>query len=325
MREPTKSIVTVLLRLIDFAASVLVIPAAHLLLIYRKTGSRRLPRTTSRLKSIGLFPIRNHYYEPLFVDKLLSQPLDSVRPLPGIDFNLEGQLKLLSYLKFESELIELDLRRDSGPPNSFNINNKSFASGDAEFFYQLLRFIKPRKLVEIGSGNSTKIARIALIKNKLETNSPCEHICVEPYEIPELERLEGLTVIRSRLEDCRFDWANNLDSGDLLFIDSSHVIRPQGDVLKEYLEILPLLKAGVYVHIHDIFSPRDYLTSWVVDDVKFWNEQYLLEALLTNSNRYEVVAALNSLKHTHYDLLSRVCPYMTEEREPGSFYLRIKS
>ena len=325
MRDPIKSILTALLHLIDLAASILVIPAAHLLLIYRKTGSGRLPRTTSRLKSIGLFPVRNHYYEPLFVDKLLSRPLDSVRPLPGIDFNVDGQLKLLKSLTFESELVALDLERNSGPADYFNINNKSFASGDAEFLYQLLRFIKPRKLVEIGSGNSTKIARIALIKNKLETNSPCEHICVEPYEIPELERLDGLTVIRSRLEDCRFDWANNLDSGDLLFIDSSHVIRPQGDVLKEYLEILPLLKAGVYVHIHDIFSPRDYLTSWVVDDVKFWNEQYLLEALLTNTNRYEVVAALNSLKHTHYDLLSRVCPYMTEEREPGSFYLRIKS
>ena len=325
MREPTKVMFTALLRLIDFAASVLVIPAAHLLLVYRKTGSGRLPKTTSRLKAIGVFPVRNHYYEPLFVDKLLSQSLDRVRPLPGIDFNIEGQLKFLNSLTFESELVKLDLQRNIDSADSFNINNKSFASGDAEFLYQLLRFTKPRKLIEIGSGNSTKIARIALIKNQLECNSPCEHICIEPYEVPGLERLEGLTVIRSRVEDCEFDWPNLLDSGDLLFIDSSHVIRPQGDVLKEYLEILPLLKAGVYVHIHDIFSPRDYLKSWVVDDVRFWNEQYLLEALLTNTNRYEVVAALNSLKHNHYDLLSRACPYMTKTREPGSFYLRIRS
>ena len=219
----------------------------------------------------------------------------------------------------------MDLQRNIDSADSFNINNKSFASGDAEFLYQLLRFTKPRKLVEIGSGNSTKIARIALIKNQLESNSPCEHICIEPYEVPGLEGLDGLTVIRSRVEDCEFDWPNILDSGDLLFIDSSHVIRPQGDVLKEYLQILPLLKAGVYVHIHDIFSPRDYLKSWVVDDVRFWNEQYLLEALLTNTNRYEVVAALNSLKHTHYDLLSRVCPYMTKNREPGSIYLRVRT
>ena len=102
------------------------------------------------------------------------------------------------------------------------------------------------------------------------------------------------------------------------------MIRPQGDVLKEYLEIFPQLKPGVFVHVHDIFTPKDYLKSWVVDDVRFWNEQYLLEALLTNTNRYEVIAALNFLKNNHYELFSQVCPYITKEREPGSFYFRVK-
>ena len=109
-----------------------------------------------------------------------------------------------------------------------------------------------------------------------------------------------------------------------MFVDSSHVIRPQGDVLKEFLEIFPQLASGVYIHVHDIFSPKDYLREWVVNEVRFWNEQYLLEALLSNSNRYEVIGALNYLKHSQYDRLKEVCPYLTPEREPGSFYMRVR-
>jgi len=67
------------------------------------------------------------------------------------------------------------------------------------------------------------------------------------------------------------------------------------------------------------------LKSWVVDEVKFWNEQYLLEALLSNTDRYEIVAALNLLKHDYYNELKEVCPYLSENREPGSFYIRVKS
>jgi hypothetical protein len=98
------------------------------------------------------------------------------------------------------------------------------------------------------------------------------------------------------------------------------MIRPQGDVLAEYLEILPTLSSGVFVHVHDIFTPRDYLPEWIDTDVKFWNEQYLLEALLANSHRYKIVAALNFLSNNHSQEMKRVCPYLTDDRQPGSFY-----
>jgi hypothetical protein len=313
------------LRGFDFFFSILVIPAAYLLLMYRRAGSGQLPRTTLRLKHIGVFPIRNHYYEPLFDDRLLSHPLHNDRNLPGIELNVPAQLKLLGELSFADELKSLNLTRPSDAIDSFQMSNGTFESGDADFLYQLIRHIKPLKVVEVGSGNSTKIARLALKKNKSETGAGYKHICVEPYEQPWLEDLEGIAVVRERIEDCKFNWTNELDAGDLLFIDSTHVVRPQGDVLKEYLEIFPQLRAGVYVHIHDIFTPKDYPKSWVVDDVRFWNEQYLLEALLTNTHRYEVVAALNFLKHKHYDQLSQACPYISIEREPGSFYFRVKS
>jgi hypothetical protein len=165
---------------------------------------------------------------------------------------------------------------------------------------------------------------LALRRNLKECNVPASHRCIEPYEMGWLESCPEIEVIRKTVEDCDLDWSAELHAGDLLFIDSSHMIRPQGDVLKEYLEIIPQLASGVYVHVHDIFTPRDYLRKWVVEDVKFWNEQYLLEGLLSNGSRYEVVAALNQLKHAHYDSLKDVCPYLTPQHEPGSFYLKVR-
>lgn len=309
---------------LDFFFFFLILPAALILLMYRRVGSGRLPITTLALKRIGVFPIRNHYYEPLFDDRLISVPLDKDRNLPGIDMNKDGQLALLQRLCFGDELVALDLSEKGKNTNDFYIDNGSFGSGDAEFLYQFLRHIKPRKVLEIGSGNSTKIARLALNKNDIDTLYKCEHICIEPYEQPWLESLVGINVLRNPIENCSFDWSSELQSGDLLFVDSSHIIRPQGDVLKVYLEILPMLPKGVYVHIHDIFTPKDYLKSWLIDEVKFWNEQYLLEVLLGNTHRYEVIASLNYLKHKEYELLNSVCPYLTKIREPGSFYLRIK-
>lgn len=309
---------------IDFAFSILAAPAALLLLAYRKVGPRAFPRTTRLLRKIGVFPIRKHYYEPLFDDTVLKKPLSAPRRLPGLDLNVEGQLEFLKKLVYAEELVELTLDRKTPQNNHFDINFSGFASGDAEYLYQLIRAVRPAKIVEIGSGFSTKIMNLALRKNLAETGKSARLVCVEPYENPWLEKFEGIKLIRERVEDLDFDWSNELSAGDIVFIDSSHVIRPQGDVLKEYLEILPLLPAGVYVHIHDIFTPRDYLDEWVRRDVKFWNEQYLLEALLSNTNRYEVVGALNYLKNDHYEKLKPICPYLSETREPGSFYIRVK-
>jgi hypothetical protein len=113
-----------------------------------------------------------------------------------------------------------------------------------------------------------------------------------------------------------------LEKDDILFIDSSHIIRPQGDVLFEVLEILPSLNPGVIVHFHDIFSPRDYLKEWVMDEVKFWNEQYLLEAFLTCNRDWKILGALNYLHHNHFEALRAKCPFLARDREPGSFYIQ---
>jgi len=308
---------------IDPFFSILIVPAGLLFITFRKVGSKRLPKTRERLKTLGVFPIIDHYYEPLFNNKRLVDPLAQDRVLPGLNFDIESQLGFLAKLEYANELKELELDKKKINDSDFSIRNGGFASGDADFLYQFIRAIKPKKVIEIGCGESTKVIQMALRVNNYESGESSSHYCIEPYEQRWLDDYPGVVLIRERVETLSFDWSQALDSNDLLFIDYSHMIRPQGDVLVEYLRIIPSLKKGVFVHVHDIFSPRDYLEEWIVKDVRFWNEQYLLEALLSHTNRYKVVAALNQLKQNHYFELSRVCPYLTVDREPGSLYFRV--
>jgi hypothetical protein len=129
-------------------------------------------------------------------------------------------------------------------------------------------------------------------------------------------------VIREMVEDLGIEYFAELQDKDILFIDSSHIIRPQGDVLFEYLELLPILKPGVIVHLHDIFSPRNYPGRLLVKNVLFWNEQYLLEAFLSHNNSWQLIVALNYLHHNCYEKLKSVAPFLTPESEPRAFYIR---
>jgi len=307
---------------IDLGMALMALPAGIVMRLFRRIGARRLRITKWVLRRIGVFPIADHYYEPLFQPSQLPRPLHADRFLPGLDLDEEGQLRTFSGMQAARELIDLQWDGEPRDPGGFRLGNGSFESGDAEFLYQLIRSTRPRRVIEIGSGYSTKVARLALEKNRSEDGVEAVHTCVEPYEMPWLESL-GVKVLRRKVEDCDLEMFQALGERDLLFIDSSHMIRPQGDVLQEYLAIIPTLRPGVYVHVHDVFTPRDYLEEWVAGDVVFWNEQYLMEALLSGSSRYRVVAALNFLKRHNYDALKRVCPYLDEQREPGSFYFQV--
>jgi hypothetical protein len=308
---------------VDWLLARLATPCAYLLRIYRRIGSEKLPRTTRMFREVGIFPLLHQYSDPLFNPYILSRALEEDRVLPGIDLNPSGQLDFLAGLQSAGELAALAWSEPPDRPSAFYLPNAYFSAGDADLLYQVLRFLKPRRMVEIGSGYSTRVASLALERNYDETGIRPVHRCIEPYESERIAGAMGIELITTPIEDWDIDWAAELSAGDLLFIDSSHMIRPQGDVLKEYLEILPQLAAGVYVHIHDIFTPKDYPSRWLQENVVFWNEQYLLEALLSGSNRYEVIAAANFLKHHHFEDLSKVCPYLTADIEPGSFYIRV--
>lgn len=315
-----KQALALLARLADVLLTPIAVLAALSLKGIRRLGLQRLPLCRKVLLAVGVLPIRRHYYEPLFHPGDLRRPLEHERNLPGIAWNVAGQLQFLTELRYATEIADLTAPATARP--QFRLNNGSFESGDAEYLYQLIRAKKPRRIIEIGSGHSTLIAQRAVRRNKEEIEQyQCKHVCIEPFEAPWLEQT-GVTVIRERVENVAIGLFASLARDDLLFIDSSHVIRPQGDVVTEYLEILPSLKPGVLVHVHDVFSPRDYLREWVVDRMWLWNEQYLLEAFLTNNDSWQVVGALNLLHHGHFDELRRVCPYLTRDREPGSFYIQ---
>lgn len=263
----------------------------------------------------------DHYYEPLFNPKHLRYSLRKERFLPGIDFNDTEQLLILKKFCYNDELLKFPLdKKNNVLEYCYNVG--AFLSGDAEYLYNMIRLYKPKKIIEIGSGSSTLMARNAINKNIIESDDYyCEHICIEPYEQYWLEEI-GIEIIRKKVEVVGIDIFKTLHENDILFIDSSHIIRPQGDVLFEYLEILPSLNKGVIVHIHDIFTPRDYLDEWFGENL--WNEQYLLEAFLTHNKNYRIIGAVNYLSHKYKELFSSKCPIYNIQsgREPGSFYIK---
>ncbi len=294
--------------------------SACLLKAVRKKGVHRLPNIKRALFQVGVFPIRNHYYEPQFDFRERHKDFSLERSLPGIKLNIDTQLARLKKYVYSHELEHISLEKKDDL--QFYLNNGSFGAGDAEYWYQIIRDIKPKRIIEVGSGNSTLMAMMAIEKNKAERSDySCEHTCIEPYEMPWLEKTNA-SVLRVKVEEVELGFFSQLEENDILFIDSSHVIRPHGDVLFEYLELFPSLNKGVIVHVHDIFLPKNYPEEWLKEKVNFWNEQYLLEAFLSHNDSWKIVGALNYLSHNYFDELKSVAPYLTSIHEPGSFYMQ---
>ncbi len=272
---------------------------------------------------LGILPVLDHYYQPLTNPKKhLKKSLRQDRVLEGIDWNIEQQLEILNQFHFAHELKEFPLEKQSD--TEYFYNNSLYASGDSEYLYSMIRYFKPGRIIEIGSGNSTLMALNAIKKNKMEDEEyHCAHICIEPYEQPWLEKVD-VELRRDKVEEIELSFFKTLEKNDILFIDSTHVIRPQGDVLFEILEILPILQPGVIVHIHDIFSPKDYLDEWIYRDKMLWNEQYLLEAFLSFNSKFEIIGAVNYLSHNHNEIFGEKFPVFRSQtgREPGAFWIR---
>ncbi len=253
-------------------------------------------------KKSGFFIIPDHFYQPLpDISSLNSKFFQKENDLSGININFNNQLNLLKnvFAKFKKEFLifknypkGVDNQQD---PN-FYFKNSAFDGVDALVYYCLIRFLHPQKIIEVGSGWSTKIAAKAAIKNK-----DTKLTSIEPYPQPIL--LKGFPgfnqLIRKKVEKVPFSQFEDLKENDILFIDSSHTVKTGGDVNYLFFEILPKLKKGVYVHLHDIFFPFDYPQEWVLKEHRFWNEQYLLHAFLMYNDSFEVVYS-NSLMGYKY-------------------------
>lgn len=312
-------------RILDVILSPLTFLYAYFFRTMRRRNFNSLPVSKKIMFKVGVYPIQDHYYEPMFNPKYLKYSLRENRNLPGIDLNTKEQLDLLKKFDYNEELLKFPIEKENNNIE-FCYNDGMFRSGDAEYLYNLIRYFKPGKIIEIGSGHSTLMAINAIKQNqKSDSSYKCDHICIEPFENKWLEQTD-VQIIREMVENTDMTLFKSLKANDILFIDSTHMIRPQGDVLYEYIELLPQVNSGVIIHIHDIFTPKDYPDEWVKQP-RFWNEQYLLEAFLSNNKDFRIIGATNYLMHNYYQDFSEKCPVLKMqrangiEREPGSFWM----
>jgi len=306
------------LRIFDIAFgpfSFIVLPTFK---IIRKYGVQNFPFTRLAFRKTGIYTISDHYYDPQFV---YSENFDDqkIRKL-HINFNIENQLSSLAALKHDEEL---KLFPKNGQPNTgiFYLDNPSFGPGDADLYYLIIRNIQPKRIIEIGSGYTSLVALKAIEKNKA-SGVETMLTCIEPYEMKWLEDKPAINLIRANVENVPENTFQSLEENDVLFIDSSHIIRPENDVLYEYLELLPTLKKGVIIHIHDIFTPRHYRSDWLKDELRLWNEQYLLEAFLYYNDSFEIMYSLNYLKSNFFEATSSKLNCLSEKDHPASFWIR---
>jgi predicted O-methyltransferase YrrM len=183
--------------------------------------------------------------------------------------------------------------RDNG---RYCFSNDYFTSPDAEIAYVLIRLLHPKRIVEAGSGNSTYLFREAITDGSLDTKL----VSVDPSPRREVESVAD-QVIRRRLEDVpSSDLQDVLQPNDILFIDSSHEVRSGNDVVRLFLNVVPKLRSGVVIHVHDIFLPFEYPREWIIENTLNvnWAEQYLVQAMLQGSDQFEVLWPGHFLQRT---------------------------
>ena len=222
----------------------------------------------------------------------------------------------------ESIWLIQDIKTEKDPTRP--VWNNGFLPGlDIIGIYGMLAHLKPGKYVEIGSGNSTKVAFQAIRDQQLST----EIVSIDPQPRAEIDQLAN-RVIRKPFEYCDLDLAADLEEGDVLFIDNSHRILPNSDAMVFFMELLPRLKKGVIVHVHDIFLPYDY-PQFMCD--RFYSEQYgLAFYLLANPQKYQPLLP-NYFIFEDKELSAVVAPIWEHpvmagvERHGASFWLTINA
>jgi len=264
-----------------------------------------------------------HFYQPIPDTRSLSETLwERPSQLAGIAMNESTQLELLTkhFPKFRDEYERLPIT-SVARENRFYVSNTLFGGVDALVAYCIVRHFQPELIIEVGSGFSSLV-----LAEAAEKKNGSGLICIEPFPRKFLrEGFPGLqSLIEKKVQDIDLKFFSQLHSGDILFIDSSHTVKMGGDVNYLFLEVLPCLRPGVLVHVHDIFLPFEYRRDWVLDECRFWTEQYLLQAFLTFNSEFEVLMANSYLKHYHEKDLKAAFPTLSRW-EGGSFWMRRRS
>jgi hypothetical protein len=257
---------------------------------------------TDRCLEKSCLPLRVHYYSPVpDISGLDRRNIWGRRSdLAGIAWDEERQLSLMQKLATNYGHECLWPHDFAGDDTQFFTNNSGFSFGCAAVTHSLIRLNKPKKVIEIGSGLSTKVIAAAVRRNRSERVFG-EFIVVDPFADKAIESLDGVArVITAPAEQMEINEFASLSAGDVLFVDSSHTVRIGGDVNFLILDVLPILRQGVLVHFHDIPMPFEYSPAYYHNPGfrVFWTESYLLQAFLIFNETYEVLLPMNSVMLT---------------------------
>ena len=271
-----------------------------------------------------------HYYSPIVSVAEIKRRESQIYPLlkneiSGITLNEASQTEFLSQCA-KNYYSEIPFNQEPDTHSRYYHNNKYFGHADATSLYFAIRYFNPKKIIEVGSGFSSAVM---LDVNERFCNNKIQLSFIEPYP----DRLNSLLkdsdrksseVKVSDLQGVDVEYFKQLEKDDILFIDSTHVSKTGSDVNYLLFEILPKIKPGVIIHIHDIFFPFEYPKEWVIyGNGRFgWNEAYILRAFLTNQERYEIIVFNDFMQSFHKEGLLKDMPNYTMHGRGGSIYLR---
>lgn len=271
-------------------------------------------------RRFGFHPLRVHFYTPVpHYETLPARYFSEPHPCHGLA--LDHELQELSRYADECDWPETD-----AGPGRYYAQNEMFGFSSAALLHSMIRAHGTRRVIEIGGGYSSLISLGALRRNGADTS----FTTVEPYPapwLPDAISRAGGTLVRKPVQSLQASFFAPLGLGDLLFIDSSHVAKLGSDVNHLFLQVLPALKPGVIVHVHDIYIPYEYPAEHFFSGHKqFWNEQYLLQAVLSCNPAYEVLLpgyyVQTDLEADFRGAFPRYDPQ--KHRRSSSFYFRKK-
>ena len=265
------------------------------------------------------------YYSPLPCIKEVRNKKNmpaSVRSpaLVGIDFNQSSQISLLEdfykykhLFPYKNSFTNLKLRY----PKEYN---NFFDFPDAMNLFCIMNKYQPKRIIEVGSGFSSVLM---LDINEFFMNNSVDLSFIEPYperlnSLLKVEDKNNVTLHEKKLQDIPISYFDKLKSSDILFIDSSHVVKFESDVNWLFCEIIPRLNDGVIIHFHDIEYPFEYSLRWLQEG-RAWNEAYMLRSFLQFNNNYKILFWNSYLSVNHKDELNKFFP---EYFGGGSIWLR---
>lgn len=287
-----------------------------------RTAYRSLKKVTKKV--IGRPWVKpGHFYSPIVDPADLRKRYDAVFndiDPPNIDLRTEAQLATVKRLKRHYGALPFWAEKRSGL--LFCYENPNYSYGDAITLGCWLMELRPKRYIEFGSGYSS--CAVIDICETQQLDTQCTFIDPYPKLLRSLlsrETRKNYSIIESTAQDSDLSLIDELEAGDILFIDSTHVTKAGSDVNFHIFHVLPRLKSGVYIHFHDIFFPFEYPPEWFFDTNRSWNEIYLLRAFLTHNDAFEIVLFNHFLGRRFPEIMKASMPLFMQD-PGGAFWLR---